>query len=66
MREPFIKGTICLVKGTKKQVKILGQVKAKPTGFIYEVEHLAKAEKDDKKQFRGEELQVNTTSFGKR
>jgi hypothetical protein len=71
-QEPYLKGTICEVKGTKKEVKILGQVKPtsaasgpKQKGFVYEVEHLSQSEKDTKTKYSSIELQARPSGFRK-
>jgi hypothetical protein len=71
-QEPYLKGTICEVKGTKKEVKILSHAKPavdpsapRQKGFIYEVEHLAKAEKGTKTKYTSIELQARPVGFRK-
>jgi hypothetical protein len=70
-QEPYIKGTICVIKGTKKEVKILGQVQSKAKdnatikqkSFVYEVEYLSKKEKEENTQYRSEQLQAKSMGF---
>jgi len=70
-QEPYLKGTICEVKGTKKEVKILSHVRSgevanpKQRGFIYEVEHLSKSEEKSKTKYSSIELQARPSGFKK-
>ncbi len=71
-QEPYLKGTICEVKGTKKEVKILSHAKPavdasspKQKGYIYEVEHLSQSEKNTKKSYSSIELQARPAGFRK-